>query len=160
MATKHSILFGCVIIDLCEVYQELVPQECNRFFCLLVYLLSICDFLSEITGKYHLHVLVHGCARLLTGSVRTDVYTGQVLIQLKQLILVDREPIAQQMLVGLRGIILLLPYLLIIHATFRREGSIPWGKQARVLIDCSSVKDLLIFIILLLVILHVDEAIV
>ena len=97
---------------------------------------------------------------MLTGSVRTDVYTGQVLIQLKQLILVDREPIAQQMLVGLRGIILLLPYLLIIHATFRREGSIPWGKQARVLIDCSSVKDLLIFIILLLVILHVDEAIV
>jgi hypothetical protein len=97
---------------------------------------------------------------LLTGSVRTDVHSGQVLIQLKQLILVDREPIAQQMLVGLRGIILLLPYLLIIHATFRREGSIPWGKQARVLIDCSSVKGLLIFIILLLVILHVDEAIV
>jgi hypothetical protein len=96
---------------------------------------------------------------LLTGSVRTDVHPGQVLIQLKQLILVDREPVAQQMLIRLRGIILLLPPLLIIHATFRREGSIPWGKQARVLIDCPSVKDLLIFI-LLLVILHVDEAIV
>ena len=64
------------------------------------------------------------------------------------------------MLISLRGIILLLPSLLIIHATFRRKGSIPWGKQARVLIDCSSVKDLLIVIILLLVILHVDEAIV
>ena len=64
------------------------------------------------------------------------------------------------MLIRLRGIILLLPSLLIIHATFRRKGSIPWGKQARVLIDCSSVKDLLIVIILLLVILHVDEAIV
>ena len=63
------------------------------------------------------------------------------------------------MLIRLRGIILLLPSLLIIHSTFRREGSIPWGKQARVLIDCPSVKDLLIFI-LLLVILHVDEAIV
>ena len=155
MATKHSILLGCVVIDLCEVHEELVPQECYRFFCLFIYLLSICDFLSEITGKYHLHVLVHGGARLLTGRVRTDIYAGQVLIQLKQLILVDREPIAQQMLISLRGIILLLPSLLIIHATFRREGSIPWGKKARVLIDCASVDDLLI-VIILLVILHVN----
>ena len=155
MATKHSIFFGCVIIDLCEVHEELVPQECYRFFCLFIYLLSICDFLSEITGKYHLHVLVHGGARLLTCRVWTDVHAGQVLIQLKQLILVDREPIAQQMLIGLRGIVLLLPSLLIIHATFRREGSIPWGKKARVLIDCPSVNYLLI-VIILLVILHVN----
>ena len=96
---------------------------------------------------------------MLTGSVRTDIHPYQVLIQLKQLILVDREPIAQQMLICLRGIILLLPSLLIIQATFCREGSIHWGKQARVLIDCASVKDLLI-IILLLVIFDVDEAIV
>ena len=155
MTAKHSILFGCVIIDLCEVHEELVPQECYRFFCLFIYLLSICDFLSEITGKYHLHVLVHGGARLLTCRVRTDVHAYEVLIQLKQLILVDREPIAQQMLISLSGIVLLLPSLLIIHATFRREGSIPWGKKARVLIDCPSVDDLLI-VIILLVILHVN----
>jgi len=95
---------------------------------------------------------------LLTGSVRTDIHPYQVLIQLKQLILVDREPIAQQMLISLRGIVLLLPSLLIIHATFCREGSIHWGKQARVLIDCASVDDLLI--VILLVIFHVDKAIV
>jgi hypothetical protein len=91
---------------------------------------------------------------LLTCRVRTDVHAYEVLIQLKQLILVDRESIAQQMLISLRGIVLLLPSLLIIHATFCREGSIPWGKKARVLIDCASVDDLLI--VILLVILHVN----
>ena len=158
MATKHSILLGCVVIDLCEVHEELVPQECNRFFCLFVDLLGVCDFLSEITCKYHLHVLVHGGARLLTGRVRTDVHPSEVLIQLKQLILVDREPIAHQMLIGLSAIVLLLPSLLIIHTTFCREGSIHWGKKARVLIECASVDDLLI--VILLVILHVDDLII
>lgn len=159
MATKHSILLGCVIIDLCEVHEELVPQECDRFFCLFVDLLGVCDFLSKITGKYHFHVLIHGCARLLTGRVRTDVHPGEVLIQLKQLILVDREPIAHQMLIGLRGIVLLLSSLLIIHATFCREGPICWGKKARVLVECAPVDDLLI-VNLLSVILHVDEVII
>ena len=154
MATKHSILLGRIIIHFCEVHEELVPQECDRFFCLFVDLLGVCDFLSEVTSKYHLHVLVHGRARLLPGRVRTDVHPSEVLIQLKQLILVDREPIARQMLIGLRGIVLLLPSLLIIHATFCREGPICWGKNARVLIERASVDDLLI------VILHVDEVII
>jgi hypothetical protein len=126
VTTKHSILFGSVIIDLCEVHQELVPQECNRFFRLFVDLLGVCDLLSKITCKYHLHVLVHGGARLLPGSVRTDLYPSEVLIQLKQFILINREPIAKQMVIGLSGIVLLLPSLLIIHTISSSEGPIYW----------------------------------
>ena len=83
MASENTLFLGGVIVYFAKIYQKLIPQQGNGLLGFIAYLLRIRDFLREITGKYHLQVLVYHVVRrgLLSSGVWAHFNPGKVLIQ-------------------------------------------------------------------------------